>query len=136
MGGMEATLIVAKNNNLSKPRLQQVIIIIQQSSFSILIFIIKFLFDIILSAWIISSFDFVLDIPTPTGGTRILEEDKIVTSMRKKYEKMEIIGEGVYGTVFMAKDLTTNTIVALKKMRLEEEEEGIPATAIRQNNHI
>jgi len=33
---------------------------------------------------------------------------------------MEIVGEGVYGTVFMAKDLSSNQIVALKKMRLDE----------------
>ena len=42
------------------------------------------------------------------------------------------MGEGVYGTVYMAKDCSDGSIVALKKIRLEEEGEGIPATAIRE----
>ena len=34
--------------------------------------------------------------------------------------------------VYKARDLTTNTIVALKKIRLEAEDEGVPSTAIRE----
>lgn len=34
--------------------------------------------------------------------------------------------------VYKAKDLRTNTIVALKKIRLEAEDEGVPSTAIRE----
>jgi serine/threonine protein kinase len=39
---------------------------------------------------------------------------------------------GTYGVVYKAKDLRTNTIVALKKIRLEAEDEGVPSTAIRE----
>ena len=34
--------------------------------------------------------------------------------------------------VYKALDVTTNQIVALKKIRLEAEDEGVPSTAIRE----
>lgn len=40
---------------------------------------------------------------------------------------------GTYGVVYKAKDLKNgNRIVALKKIRLEAEDEGVPSTAIRE----
>eukprot|EP00815_Leptocylindrus_aporus_P001167 CAMPEP_0116054830 /NCGR_PEP_ID=MMETSP0322-20121206/3047_1 /TAXON_ID=163516 /ORGANISM="Leptocylindrus danicus var. apora, Strain B651" /LENGTH=306 /DNA_ID=CAMNT_0003538321 /DNA_START=62 /DNA_END=979 /DNA_ORIENTATION=+ len=50
----------------------------------------------------------------------------------ERYQKMEKIGEGTYGVVYKAKDRVTNEIIALKKIRLEAEDEGIPSTAIRE----
>ncbi|GMH99067.1 hypothetical protein TrLO_g3616 [Triparma laevis f. longispina] len=50
----------------------------------------------------------------------------------ERYQKMEKVGEGTYGVVYKAKDRVTNEIVALKKIRLEAEDEGIPSTAIRE----
>lgn len=49
-----------------------------------------------------------------------------------KYEKLDLIGEGTYGVVYKAKDTDTGEIYALKKIRLESEDEGIPSTAIRE----
>lgn len=49
-----------------------------------------------------------------------------------KYDKLEMIGEGTYGVVYKAKDTDTGEIYALKKIRLESEDEGIPSTAIRE----
>ena len=49
-----------------------------------------------------------------------------------KYEKLEVIGEGTYGVVYKARDTESNEIYALKKIRLESEDEGIPSTAIRE----
>ena len=49
-----------------------------------------------------------------------------------KYEKLERIGEGTYGVVYKARDVDTGQIYALKKIRLESEDEGIPSTAIRE----
>jgi hypothetical protein len=41
-------------------------------------------------------------------------------------------GAGTYGVVYKARDVSTNQIVALKKIRLEAEDEGVPSTAIRE----
>ena len=52
--------------------------------------------------------------------------------MRDKYEKIEKIGEGTYGYVYKARDTTTGEICALKKIKLENEDEGVPSTAMRE----
>lgn len=49
-----------------------------------------------------------------------------------QYEKVEKIGEGTYGVVYKARDRLTNQMIALKKIRLEQEDEGVPSTAIRE----
>jgi serine/threonine protein kinase len=49
-----------------------------------------------------------------------------------RYHRLEKIGEGTYGVVYKARDNTTGEIVALKKTRLEGEDEGVPSTAIRE----
>jgi serine/threonine protein kinase len=52
--------------------------------------------------------------------------------MASAYQKIEKIGEGTYGVVYKARDRNNGKIVALKKIRLENEEEGVPSTAIRE----
>ncbi|XP_039267630.1 cyclin-dependent-like kinase 5 [Styela clava] len=49
-----------------------------------------------------------------------------------KYEKIEKIGEGTYGTVFKAKNQETLDIVALKRVRLDDDDEGVPSSALRE----
>ena len=49
-----------------------------------------------------------------------------------KYEKLQQVGEGTYGVVHKARDVDTGEIYALKAIRLESEDEGIPSTAIRE----
>lgn len=50
----------------------------------------------------------------------------------ERYLKLKKIGEGTYGVVYKAKDRVSGEIVALKRIRLEAEDEGIPSTAIRE----
>ncbi|XLT46786.1 hypothetical protein HN873_039390, partial [Arachis hypogaea] len=54
------------------------------------------------------------------------------TARKMNYEKVEKIREGTYGIVYKARDCVTNETIALKKIRLEQEDEGIPSTAIRE----
>lgn len=49
-----------------------------------------------------------------------------------KYEKICDIGEGTYGQVYKARDKIKNTLVAIKKIKIHNEEEGIPSTALRE----
>jgi cell division cycle 2-like protein len=48
------------------------------------------------------------------------------------YEKLNHIEEGSYGIVYRARDTETNTIVALKKLKLEREKNGFPITSLRE----
>ncbi|ORZ14732.1 protein serine/threonine kinase [Absidia repens] len=49
-----------------------------------------------------------------------------------KYQKIEKLGEGAYGIVYKAQNRETSEVVALKRIRLDNEEEGVPCTAIRE----
>ncbi|XP_022192565.2 cyclin-dependent kinase 1 [Nilaparvata lugens] len=48
------------------------------------------------------------------------------------YDMLEKIGEGTYGVVYKAKNLKTGTLCAIKKIRIENEDEGVPPTTIRE----
>ncbi len=48
------------------------------------------------------------------------------------YEKKFQVGEGTYGSVFVASDRASNEIVALKRINTEQEENGFPITALRE----
>ena len=50
----------------------------------------------------------------------------------EKYTKVEKVGEGTYGVVYKCKVKNSSDYVALKKIRLENEDEGIPSTSIRE----
>lgn len=50
----------------------------------------------------------------------------------ENFSRVEKIGEGVYGVVYKAKDNSTGEMVALKRIRLDSEADGVPSTAIRE----
>ncbi|CAM8889956.1 unnamed protein product [Rhodiola kirilowii] len=50
----------------------------------------------------------------------------------EKYEKLKMLGEGTYGVVYKAMNLTTKEMCALKKIRFDEEDDGVPSSAIRE----
>ncbi|XP_017492281.1 PREDICTED: cyclin-dependent kinase 2-like [Rhagoletis zephyria] len=54
----------------------------------------------------------------------------------QKYNKIEKIGEGSYGIVYKAKNKESEGLVALKKIRLNTDFEGVPSTAIREITHL
>lgn len=56
-------------------------------------------------------------------------------NIRQRYIKIKRIGEGTYGKVFQAKSVANDKIVALKKVKNDNEDmndEGIPSTALRE----
>nr|GMC82250.1 cyclin-dependent kinase B2-2 [Ipomoea batatas] len=53
-------------------------------------------------------------------------------SAMEAFEKLEKVGEGTYGKVYRARERATGKIVALKKTRLHEDEEGVPPTTLRE----
>lgn len=54
------------------------------------------------------------------------------TSAMEAFEKLEKVGEGTYGKVYRAREKATGKIVALKKTRLHEDDEGVPPTTLRE----
>ena len=48
------------------------------------------------------------------------------------FEKLNRIGEGTYGIVYRARDTKFNEMVALKKVRMEREKDGIPISSLRE----
>ena len=52
--------------------------------------------------------------------------NKVLMTDMENFQKIEKIGEGTYGIVYKAKDKITQQFVALKKIRLETESEGVP----------
>jgi len=60
--------------------------------------------------------------------------DEKEVSLWSKYEKTEKkpVGEGTYGEVFKGRCLKSQRIVAMKRIKLDHEDEGIPSTAIRE----
>ncbi|KAF5955861.1 hypothetical protein HYC85_008717 [Camellia sinensis] len=53
-------------------------------------------------------------------------------SAMEAFEKLEKVGEGTYGKVYRARERATGKIVALKKTRLHEDDEGVPPTTLRE----
>uniref|UniRef100_A0AAQ5XX02 Cyclin-dependent kinase 7 n=1 Tax=Amphiprion ocellaris TaxID=80972 RepID=A0AAQ5XX02_AMPOC len=58
-----------------------------------------------------------------------------VKTRAKRYEKLDFLGEGQFATVYKARDKMTDTIVAIKKIKVghrTEAKDGINRTALRE----
>jgi serine/threonine protein kinase len=53
-------------------------------------------------------------------------------STKKDYEKIEKLGSGAYGTVYKAKCKKNQKIVAIKRIKISLDTEGIPSSALRE----
>jgi serine/threonine protein kinase len=62
------------------------------------------------------------------------EKMKTLTSKRSldKFKRLAKLGEGTYGVVFKVIDSDSKEVLALKKIRFDDENEGIPSTAVRE----
>lgn len=75
---------------------------------------------------------------TPFQGKKVVEFDttvQIQTSLmgeHASYQELSLIGNGAYGTVYKAKDLTSGQVVALKKVRVPLTEDGLPTSTLRE----
>ena len=76
------------------------------------------------------------------SGVEVLAVDEVVSQVAGKtvrtshngylgscrsvseFEKLNRVGEGTYGIVYRARDLKSKEVVALKKIRMENEKEG------------
>jgi cyclin-dependent kinase 6 len=48
------------------------------------------------------------------------------------YEEISVVGTGAYGTVYKGYDLKTSRIVAMKRIRIQMTEEGLPISTVRE----
>ena len=51
---------------------------------------------------------------------------------KENYNILEVIGSGTYGTVYKAKLVKDLQLIAIKKIKIEMEKEGVPSHALRE----
>uniref|UniRef100_A0A452II80 Cyclin-dependent kinase 4 n=1 Tax=Gopherus agassizii TaxID=38772 RepID=A0A452II80_9SAUR len=57
---------------------------------------------------------------------------RMAKEMRAQYEPVAEIGVGAYGTVYKARDLQSGKFVALKNVRVQTNENGLPLSTVRE----
>jgi CTD kinase subunit alpha len=62
----------------------------------------------------------------PPPGPEIIVKDMPI------YHRVSMVGEGTYGKVYKASNNLTKELVALKRIRMENEKDGFPITAVRE----
>ncbi|XP_047102579.1 cyclin-dependent kinase 10 [Schistocerca piceifrons] len=69
-----------------------------------------------------------------TGKPMDIPEQDVLGRCRfvSEFEKLNRIGEGTYGIVYRARDTKSDKVVALKKVRMEHEKDGLPVSGLRE----
>ncbi|CAK9185602.1 unnamed protein product [Ilex paraguariensis] len=71
--------------------------------------------------------------PLQETTTAMSVADQTLTKkVADRYLKREVLGEGTYGVVYKAIDTKTEQTVAIKKIRLGKQKEGVNVTALRE----
>jgi serine/threonine protein kinase len=74
------------------------------------------------------------DIPLPPSYRIIDKKPRLYQINEPRsvnvYQDLTIIGEGTFGQVYKTKDQDSSSYVALKRVRLENEKDGFPITAV------
>ncbi|EGG07064.1 uncharacterized protein MELLADRAFT_35629 [Melampsora larici-populina 98AG31] len=70
----------------------------------------------------------------PTRSLQLRHSHPTIQGCRSVYcyERLNHIEEGSYGVVFRARDKESNEIVALKKIKMDQEKNGFPITSLRE----
>lgn len=64
-----------------------------------------------------------------------LTKPNLISRIEDRFSKLEPIGQGAYGVVYRARDRKSKAVVALKKIRLdndETDEDGVPSSSLRE----
>lgn len=71
-------------------------------------------------------------IELPESGANADSEFGGCRSIEAGYDRGPVLGQGTYGEVYLATDLAKGDQVAAKKIKMDNEKEGFPITAIRE----
>ena len=67
------------------------------------------------------------------NSIKISNNSDLINNDNEIFEIIDILGSGTYGTVYKANLLVENNVkVAVKKIKIEMENEGVPSTALRE----
>lgn len=61
-----------------------------------------------------------------------MHSDNPSISDSNRFEPIEMLGHGAYGRVYKARDTHNGTYIAMKKMNIDLEREGVPTTTLRE----
>lgn len=68
--------------------------------------------------------------PSSDSTSRPPRSSRNVTG--EAYERLSQVGEGTYGKVYKARNVGDGSLVALKRIRMEQEKDGFPVTSMRE----
>jgi len=75
----------------------------------------------------------LMNLCTMEPMTSLPEGDQFGRSRNvSEFEKMNRVGEGTYGVVYRARDTKSGEIVALKRVRMDREKDGMPVSGLRE----